>query len=137
MAKKQEVKKGSSRLVKLRGNLVQRRKDILAGTKKELHNIMGEDRERQADEIDEAVSRHQDHIVKSMLTSQNQLLKRIDEAIAKIDANTYGSCEECGEDIPAERLRVLPFAILCVSCQEEKENNEKRLVVFETDVSGI
>lgn len=41
----------------------------------------------------------------------------IDDALAKIDAGTYGICEKCGESIPKERLRALPFAALCVKCK--------------------
>lgn len=41
----------------------------------------------------------------------------IDDALAKIDAGTYGICEKCGESILKERLRALPFAALCVKCK--------------------
>jgi RNA polymerase-binding transcription factor DksA len=41
----------------------------------------------------------------------------IDKALAKIDAGTYGICERCGQPIPKERLRALPYAALCVACK--------------------
>jgi DnaK suppressor protein len=41
----------------------------------------------------------------------------IDRSLAKIDAGTYGICEKCGEPIPKERLRALPYAALCVKCK--------------------
>lgn len=41
----------------------------------------------------------------------------IDRALAKIDAGTYGICEKCGEPIPKERLKALPYAALCVRCK--------------------
>ena len=41
----------------------------------------------------------------------------IDRALAKIDAGTYGVCERCGQPIPKERLRALPYAALCVACK--------------------
>ena len=41
----------------------------------------------------------------------------IDEALAKIDAGTYGVCDKCGEPIPKERLKALPHAALCVRCK--------------------
>ena len=41
----------------------------------------------------------------------------IDRALAKIDAGTYGICERCGQPIPKERLRALPYAALCVACK--------------------
>jgi DnaK suppressor protein len=41
----------------------------------------------------------------------------IDRALAKIDAGTYGTCEQCGRDIPVARLQALPQATLCVTCK--------------------
>jgi len=41
----------------------------------------------------------------------------IDRALAKMDAGTYGVCERCGNPIPKARLKVLPYASLCVACK--------------------
>ncbi|MCI3949118.1 MAG: DnaK suppressor protein [Acidimicrobiales bacterium] len=41
----------------------------------------------------------------------------IDKALVKIDAGTYGICERCGQPIPKERLKALPYAALCVACK--------------------
>jgi len=41
----------------------------------------------------------------------------IDAALAKIAEGTYGTCEQCGNNIPKERLRAIPYAALCVSCK--------------------
>jgi DnaK suppressor protein len=41
----------------------------------------------------------------------------IDRALAKIDAGTYGTCEQCGQPIPKARLKALPYATLCVACK--------------------
>jgi DnaK suppressor protein len=40
----------------------------------------------------------------------------IDEALARIDAGTYGTCVTCGAAIPEERLELRPFAGRCVAC---------------------
>jgi DnaK suppressor protein len=44
-------------------------------------------------------------------------IDEIDRALEKIVAGTYGICEKCGETIPRERLKALPFASLCVTCK--------------------
>jgi DnaK suppressor protein len=44
-------------------------------------------------------------------------IDEIDRTIGKIHAGSYGICERCGENIPRERLRALPFAALCVTCK--------------------
>ena len=41
----------------------------------------------------------------------------IDAALAKIMEGTYGTCEQCGNTIPKERLRAIPYAALCVTCK--------------------
>jgi DnaK suppressor protein len=41
----------------------------------------------------------------------------IDQALAKIEAGTYGMCEKCGQPIPKARLKALPAAPLCVACK--------------------
>lgn len=48
-----------------------------------------------------------------------ELLGAIDEAIEKIEKGTYGKCIECEEQIPVARLEALPFAELCIDCQEK------------------
>ena len=49
------------------------------------------------------------------------LLEKIDLALDRIDAGTYGVCMGCGGDIPAARLEVKPSVSLCVECQSKKE----------------
>ena len=44
-------------------------------------------------------------------------VEEIDRALAKIDAGTYGTCEQCGQPIPRARLKALPYATLCVACK--------------------
>lgn len=52
----------------------------------------------------------------------------IEHALSKMSGGTFGICEECGEDIPARRLLVLPEARLCANCQafEERQNGRFR-----------
>ena len=44
------------------------------------------------------------------------------QAILRLEAGTYGRCQECDVEIPPARLRALPFAALCRDCQEEAES---------------
>jgi len=55
-------------------------------------------------------------------------LTAINEALEKLDEGDYGICEECGEKIGLGRLKVMPLARLCVSCQAkfEKEASLQR-----------
>ena len=44
-------------------------------------------------------------------------VEEIDDALLRIDAGTYGTCERCHQPIPKPRLKALPFARLCVACK--------------------
>jgi DnaK suppressor protein len=44
-------------------------------------------------------------------------VEEIDRALARIDAGSYGTCEQCGQPIPKARLKALPYATLCVACK--------------------
>jgi DnaK suppressor protein len=50
--------------------------------------------------------------------------KDIADAFRKLQNNTYGLCEECGEEIDIKRLAVNPLARFCVACKTKKEQLE-------------
>lgn len=48
-----------------------------------------------------------------------QTLRQIEEALARLDEGSYGHCVKCHRPINPERLEILPYATLCISCQTE------------------
>lgn len=56
---------------------------------------------------------------------ERKLLKKIEEALLRIEDGTFGICKECGEEIDENRLRARPVATLCISCKEDQEHKEK------------
>ncbi|HEY3921258.1 MAG TPA: TraR/DksA C4-type zinc finger protein [Gaiellaceae bacterium] len=46
-----------------------------------------------------------------------QTLAQIDRALSRLDDGSYGTCERCGKEIPAERLHARPWATLCIDDQ--------------------
>lgn len=48
-------------------------------------------------------------------------LERIAAALRRVDAGTYGQCEDCGEVIDERRLRALPATPFCTACQSIHE----------------
>jgi DnaK suppressor protein len=60
-------------------------------------------------------------------------LRNIDEALLKIEEGEYGICEECEEDIPLGRLKVVPFAHYCVKCKADIEKQQAQTKRFEED----
>ncbi len=50
------------------------------------------------------------------------ILDEVEHALHKLEAGTYGTCDECGAEIPYERLEVRPQAALCVRCKSKVEH---------------
>jgi RNA polymerase-binding protein DksA len=57
----------------------------------------------------------------SLSENVKDILKRVDEALDRIENGNYGVCEMCGQSIPEERLRALPYANLCIECRQKEE----------------
>ncbi len=57
----------------------------------------------------------------ALMEMKSETLARIDDALHRLEAGGYGTCEECADDISSARLRALPFAGLCRDCQESIE----------------
>ncbi|MBN2653735.1 MAG: RNA polymerase-binding protein DksA [Nitrospirae bacterium] len=56
---------------------------------------------------------------------ERNLLKKIDEAIDKIDSGSYGICENCGQEINLKRLDARPVTTMCIECKTEQEEEER------------
>ncbi len=56
-----------------------------------------------------------------LLSKEYETLSVLRYALEKIEHGTYGICESCGEPIPKGRLKIMPYALLCVKCEEERQ----------------
>ncbi len=56
---------------------------------------------------------------------ERKLLMKIQEALKRIDEGTFGTCQQCGEEISESRLKARPVATLCVECKRLQEREEK------------
>jgi DnaK suppressor protein len=52
------------------------------------------------------------------------LIRKIDQALVRLENGTYGICEECEEEISVERLKVRPVTTLCIECKRNEEKLE-------------
>jgi DnaK suppressor protein len=57
---------------------------------------------------------------------ERKLIRKIEEALARIDDGSYGYCLETGEEIGIKRLEARPVATLCLEAQERRERREKQ-----------
>ena len=53
--------------------------------------------------------------------NSGQVLTEIDAALQRIEDGTYGTCTNCGQEIPSERLEAYPWASLCIDCKRQSE----------------
>ncbi|MFC1857120.1 RNA polymerase-binding protein DksA [Thermodesulfobacteriota bacterium] len=56
---------------------------------------------------------------------ESRLIKKILEALDRIEDGSYGICEECEEKISIRRLKARPVTILCIDCKTKQEAFEK------------
>jgi len=104
-------------------------KGILEDRRREIHEKLRSLRERipmEAHDVRDAEEQSVDDFVQevdlALMQMKSETLKKIDQALLRLDEGTYGRCQECDLEIPAPRLRALPFAALCRDCQEETES---------------
>ena len=62
----------------------------------------------------------------SLVSSEQDAIYEIEEALKRLEASTYGICEICEKPIRKERLEAVPFARLCVQCQSHMEKDRRR-----------
>ena len=61
----------------------------------------------------------------AVLQTLDRTLRQIDAALARLLAGGYGFCSSCSDPIPLARLKAVPFATLCVPCQERSERTSR------------
>lgn len=74
-----------------------------------------------ADSMDSSSLEHERHVALDTFGRKATLLAEVNAALERIRTRTYGLCGECEEPISAGRLNALPWARLCLKCQEEQE----------------
>ena len=78
------------------------------------------------DPLDRAMSEANRSLELRKRDRERKLIQKINTALKKIEDNSYGECENCGELISEERLNVRPEATMCIGCKEEEEEIEKQ-----------
>jgi RNA polymerase-binding protein DksA len=53
--------------------------------------------------------------------NEERVLAAIDGALRRIEAGTYGSCQNCGRPIAVERLEAVPYTTQCIDCKRREE----------------
>ena len=105
--------------------LLEWRNEIIESNNKSLYLNEVDHEISSPDIVDQASSQTEKTVEMRTLNRQRKLLTKIDQAIEKINNDTYGYCEETGEPIGVKRLVARPIATLSIDAQEKHERNEK------------
>ena len=114
-----------TKLEKFRQLLLAKRRSLLNGVKGSKVKSLEASNDGIQDIADQASSAYTKEFLLSVGDAERRMLAQVDEALVKIRQETYGLCEVCGEMISERRLEALPFAKLCIGCQEEEEERAK------------
>ena len=104
----------------------------------QLHSLVGETKDTVEDMHDATKDTFADPTDRALLESnrnfslrisdrERRLISKVQEALQRLEAGSFGVCEECGEDIGHARLLARPVPTLCIECKEDQERREKRL----------
>jgi DnaK suppressor protein len=95
--------------------------------------------ENTEDEGDLATISHERELLYDLHQSDISRLKSLKEAIKAMERGQYGECARCGEDINEKRLAAVPWATMCIRCQEltEAEQPSSRTVQGDLEAEGM
>jgi RNA polymerase-binding protein DksA len=57
-----------------------------------------------------------------LIENEEEEIREIDEALERLEKNVFGACEICTKPIPRSRLKIIPYARLCIECKRDEEN---------------
>jgi DnaK suppressor protein len=107
----------------IRRNLERQRKALLEEAVEGLANRNGQ--ETFPDVSDQASAEAEQNFSMKIREREQRLIKKIDEALERMDQDIYGICERCEEEIPYPRLKARPVTTLCINCKTLEEQEEK------------
>lgn len=73
------------------------------------------------DLADKAASAYSKELNFSLSDAERETLVLVEDALKRIDNNTYGTCFNCGQTIGEKRLKAVPWTRYCIDCQEMQE----------------
>jgi DnaK suppressor protein len=88
---------------------------------------MTEQKENFPDPTDRATLESDRNFMLRIRDREHKLIKKVKKALDRIENETFGICEKCGEDISVERLKARPVTTQCIECKTKEEAFEKAL----------
>jgi DnaK suppressor protein len=87
----------------------------------QLHRREGMAIEKTPDALDEVGLAAERELTTRTLERESKNLREVRAALRRIEDGTYGTCLDCEEEISPKRLNAVPWAPLCINCQERED----------------
>lgn len=107
------------KLLTWRDELVEESRETISNLQEEVRDV--------GDEAERATRETENSLELRTRDRYRKLLKKIDQALMRVDEGEYGYCEETGEEIGLARLEARPIATLCLDAQERWELRQKQM----------
>jgi DnaK suppressor protein len=125
IAKRGEQYMGKEQLNHFRQILSNWKRDLMEEVDRTVHH-MKDEAANFPDPNDRATQESEFSLELRTRDRERKLIRKIDEALKRIDDGSYGYCNETGEEIGVKRLEARPVATLSVEAQERRERREKQ-----------
>jgi DnaK suppressor protein len=114
-----------TQLKKFKKLLETKREEIVKKAQQTLEQDMSLDADDLPDEMDLASSEYLQAFTFRLRGREKTFLDKISKALERIEDGSFGTCDECGEEISVKRLEARPETTLCIRCKEDQERVER------------
>ena len=101
--------------------LLKKREELLASSRRQPEALATS--LRTPDEVEFAIKTAQQDLTAATAELHSRMLREVESALKRVAGGTYGDCEGCGEEISPNRLKAIPWARYCLTCQEMRSKN--------------
>jgi DnaK suppressor protein len=120
------MKQNADRHAELRDMLNVRKRELQDDLQSRIRGVRTDRENEVRDELEHSDARSNRDIELALLQIKTETLARVEEALIRLDAGSYGRCFACAAEIAATRLRALPFAVRCTKCEERREHGQRQ-----------
>jgi DnaK suppressor protein len=120
----------------LKQTLQDRRREMQRSVEDRIRHARTDAGSEVLDEADSSGADIQADLEFALIQMNSEALHRVDDALVRLEAGEYGCCCECAGEISEPRLRALPFAVRCKTCEQRREQGRDRARELEQKRSG-
>lgn len=105
--------------------LINWRDELKNGQSENMHSMHEQDLNAFPDPTDQASMETDRDFDLRIKDRERKLIRKIEQALTRIQEGEFGLCESCGGDISVKRLQARPVTTLCIDCKTEQEQEER------------